>query len=144
MKSLLKARATGWCAALLLALAVAGCATPRNEAVSPAAAELIVTNARIATLDAKSRTVQASPGVPVGSLVARGEVALGFQQLSELIHIEGIDLLGPLPAAVQITTTFTAGLCPGSNQAAAVRGLLDFMASPAAAEAKQRQGMEPA
>ena len=92
----------------------------------------------------KSRIVQAPPGVPVGALVARGDVELGFQQLSELIHIEGIDLLGPLPAAVQITTTFTAGLCPGSSQAAAARGLLDFMASPAAAEAKQRQGMEPA
>lgn len=92
----------------------------------------------------KSRIVQTPPGVPVGALVARGDVELGFQQLSELIHIEGIDLLGPLPAAVQITTTFTAGLCPGSKQAAAVRGLLDFMASPAAAEAKQRQGMEPA
>ena len=92
----------------------------------------------------KSRIVQAPPGVPVGALVARGDVELGFQQLSELIHIEGIDLLGPLPAAVQITTTFTAGLCPGASQAAAARGLLDFMASPAAAEAKQRQGMEPA
>ena len=92
----------------------------------------------------KSRIVQAPPGVPVGALVARGDVELGFQQLSELIHIEGIDLLGPLPAAVQITTTFTAGLGPGSSQAAAARGLLDFMASPAAAEAKQRQGMEPA
>ena len=92
----------------------------------------------------KSRIVQAPPGVPVGALVARGDVELGFQQLSELIHIDGIDLLGPLPAAVQITTTFTAGLCPGSSQAAAARGLLDFMASPAAAEAKQRQGMEPA
>ena len=92
----------------------------------------------------KSRIVQAPPGVPVGALVARGDIELGFQQLSELIHIEGIDLLGPLPAAVQITTTFTAGLCPGSSQAAAARGLLDFMASPAAAEAKQRQGMEPA
>ena len=92
----------------------------------------------------KSRIVQAPPGVPVGALVARGDVELGFQQLSELIHIEGIDLLGPLPAAVQITTTFTAGLCPGSSQAAAARGLLDFMASPAAAEAKQNQGMEPA
>lgn len=92
----------------------------------------------------KSRIVQAPPGVPVGALVARGDVELGFQQLSELIHIEGIDLLGPLPAAVQITTTFTAGLCAGSNQSDAVRGLLNYMASPAAAEAKQRQGMEPA
>ncbi len=92
----------------------------------------------------KGRIVQAPPGVPVGALVARGDAELGFQQLSELIHIDGIDVLGPLPAAVQISTTFTAGLCPGSQQAAAVRGLLDFMASAATAEAKQGQGMEPA
>lgn len=90
------------------------------------------------------RIVQAPPGVPVGALVARGDVALGFQQLSELIHIDGIDLLGPLPAAVQITTTFTAGLCPGAPHSDAVRALLQFMASPAAAEAKHRQGMAPA
>lgn len=92
----------------------------------------------------KARIVQAPPGVPVGALVARGDVELGFQQLSELIHIEGLDLLGPLPAAVQITTTFTAGQCPGSAQGTAVRGLLDFMASADAAAAKQRQGMQPA
>ena len=92
----------------------------------------------------KNRTVQASPGVPVGSLVARGEVALGFQQLSELIHIEGIDLLGPLPPAIQITTTFTAGLCTGSAQADAVRALLQFMASPGTAALKRQQGMDPA
>ena len=92
----------------------------------------------------QGRIVQAPPGVPVGALVARGDVALGFQQLSELIHIEGIDLLGPLPPAIQITTTFTAGLCVGSAQSDAVRALLHFMASPATAEAKQRQGMVPA
>ena len=51
------------------------------------------------------RLVQAPPGMPVGSLVARGEVALGFQQLAELIHLQGIAILGPMPAAVQITTT---------------------------------------
>ena len=46
------------------------------------------------------RIVQAPPGVPVGSLVAQGEVALGFQQLSELMNLAGIDVLGPLPAAI--------------------------------------------
>jgi molybdate transport system substrate-binding protein len=46
----------------------------------------------------KSRIVTAPPGVPVGSLVAKGEVELGFQQLSELMHLEGIDVIGPLPA----------------------------------------------
>ena len=93
--------------------------------------------------DLQGRLVQAPPGVPVGSLVARGEVALGFQQLSELIHLQGIDILG-MPAAVQITTTFAGGVCKTSPQPERVRELLAFMASPAAEEAKRRNGMEPA
>lgn len=92
----------------------------------------------------KDRIVQAPPGVPVGALVARGEVALGFQQLSELIHVEGITILGPLPAAIQITTTFSAGIGTHSAQPEAVRALLAHMAAPQAAAAKQRQGMVPA
>ncbi|GHC87415.1 hypothetical protein GCM10007320_33700 [Pseudorhodoferax aquiterrae] len=92
----------------------------------------------------KGRTVQAPPGVPVGSLVAKGEAALGFQQLAELIHLQGIDLLGPLPPAVQITTVFSGGLAATASQPDAARALLAFFAAPAAAEAKQRQGMEPA
>ena len=92
----------------------------------------------------EERLVQAPPGVPVGSLLARGDVALGFQQLSELIHVEGIDLLGPLPPAVQIVTTFSAAAGPASAHADAVRALLDWMASPDTAQAKRRQGMEPA
>ncbi len=91
-----------------------------------------------------SRIVQAPPGVPVGKLVAQGEVELGFQQLSELIHLEGITVVGPLPANIQITTTFSAGVCTGSTQAQAVRDLLAFMASNQTADAKRRQGMEPA
>ena len=91
-----------------------------------------------------SRIIQAPPGVPVGSLVARGEVELGFQQLSELIHFEGIDVLGPLPPAIQIITTFSAGLAVASTQAEAVRTLLDFMISPAVQDVKLRNGMEPA
>jgi len=92
----------------------------------------------------QGRIVQAPPGVPVGSLVARGDVELGFQQLSELIHLQGIDVVGPLPAAIQIITTFSAGICTGSKQAATVRAMLDFMQSPQADAAKRAQGMEPA
>jgi molybdate transport system substrate-binding protein len=90
------------------------------------------------------RTVQAPPGVPVGTLVARGDVALGFQQISELMHLDGIDLLGPLPDAVQITTTFSGAACTATTQAEAVRSLLDFMTSPQADEAKHRHGMDAA
>ena len=89
------------------------------------------------------RMVQAPPGVPVGALVARGEVALGFQQLSELLHVPGIAIAGPLPAAIQITTTFSAGVGAQSPQAEAARALLAYLASPQAADAKRRQGMAP-
>jgi molybdate transport system substrate-binding protein len=92
----------------------------------------------------QDRIVQAPPGVPVGTLVARGDVALGFQQLSELIHVEGIAIVGPLPAAIQITTTFSACIGGQSERAEAVHALLAFMAGPQAAAAKLRQGMQPA
>lgn len=92
----------------------------------------------------KPRIVQARPGVPVGSLVASGEVALGFQQLSELIHVAGIQIVGSLPAAIAIDTVFSAGVVVGSAHTDAVQRLLAFMASPDSAEAKRRQGMNPA
>lgn len=90
------------------------------------------------------RIVQAPPGVPVGKLVASGEVEVGFQQLSELMHLSGIDVLGPMPPGSEIITTFSAGLCATSAQPEAVRALLAFMRSPAAVDAKRRHGMEPA
>lgn len=92
----------------------------------------------------QGRLVQAPPGIPVGALVARGEVALGFQQLSELIHLQGITLVGPMPAAVQITTTFSGGICASASRVEAVRAMLAYMASPDAEAAKRRNGMEPA
>jgi molybdate transport system substrate-binding protein len=92
----------------------------------------------------RTRIVQAPPGIPVGSLVADGQVELGFQQLSELMHLPGIDVLGPLPPSIQITTTFSAGVTALSTQPEAAREMLEFMASPAAAGAKRSHGMEPA
>jgi len=92
----------------------------------------------------RERIVQAPPGVPVGQLVASGEVELGFQQLSELLHLPGIAVLGTMPSGTEIVTTFSAGLCATSVQPEAVRALLAFLRSPAAADAKRRHGMEPA
>ena len=96
------------------------------------------------TQQIQGRIVQAPPGVPVGTLVATGQVELGFQQLSELIHLSGIDVLGPLPPEIQTITTFSAGLSITSTQGEAVRALLAFMASPAADGPKLNNGMDPA
>ena len=63
-----------------------------------------------------SRIVQAPPGVPVGTLIARGEVELGFQQLSELMHLPGIDVIGALPPEIQVMTVFSAAVCTASGQ----------------------------
>ncbi|OVZ59402.1 molybdenum ABC transporter substrate-binding protein [Pigmentiphaga sp. NML080357] len=92
----------------------------------------------------KDRTVQATPGVPVGSLIAKGEVELGFQQLSEMMNLPGIDILGPLPPEIQTLTTFSAGVATASAQPEAVRELLAFMASADTAQIKRSNGMEPA
>jgi molybdate transport system substrate-binding protein len=90
------------------------------------------------------RIVQASPGVPVGTLVAGGDIELGFQQLSELMHLPGIDVVGLLPPEIQAATVFSAAVCTASKRPAAAKALLAFLASSAADPAKRRHGMEPA
>jgi molybdate transport system substrate-binding protein len=90
------------------------------------------------------RIVQASPGVPVGTLVARGDVELGFQQLSELMHLPGIDVIGLLPPEIQVETVFSAAVCTGSNCPSAAKALLSFLASPEVDATKRRHGMAPA
>ena len=123
--------------AAVLAAPTLGCST------GPSGVQLAQLFARWGiTEQVRPRLVTAPPGVPVGSLVARGEVALGFQQLSELMALPGIDLLGLLPEAVQIVTTFSAARTPACRQPEAAQALLDFLGSPATADTKQRHGME--
>ena len=89
----------------------------------------------------KDRLVQAQPGVPVGSLVAQGKVALGFQQLSEMLGVQGITIVGGLPPAVEIITTFSGSVAATSSQADAVHALLAFWQSPACDALKRQHGM---
>jgi len=90
------------------------------------------------------RLVKAPPGVPVGSLVAQGDADLGFQQLSEFLGVEGVEILGPMPPQIQAVTVFAAGVASTSSQPDAARALIDYLASPATAETKRQHGMEPA
>jgi molybdate transport system substrate-binding protein len=116
-----------------------------SYSTGPSGVYLLKLFERWGMLDAiKPRIVQAPPGVPVGSLVAKGEVELGFQQLSELINLSGITVVGPLPPAIQTITTFSAAVCATSLKAGLAASLIAFMAAPEAACAKRKQGMEPA
>ena len=93
----------------------------------------------------KSRIVTPPPGIPVGSLIAKGEVALGFQQLSEMLNVPGIELVGLLPPEIEIITTFSGALASSSSSAitSAATALLDYMASAAAFDAIRNNGMSP-
>jgi molybdate transport system substrate-binding protein len=89
-------------------------------------------------------TARVVVGEPVGAAVARGDIEIGFQQISELNPIAGIALLGPLPPSVQQVSVFAAGLVAASTRQEAARRLMQFLASPAAAPAIVASGMEPA
>jgi molybdate transport system substrate-binding protein len=84
---------------------------------------------------------------PVGTYTAEmlltGEVDLAVQQISELNFVQGIELVGPLPAALQLTTVFVGGIHARARQLKAARALLSFLRSPEAAQAFRAQGLEP-
>jgi molybdate transport system substrate-binding protein len=92
----------------------------------------------------RGRVVVPPPGVPVGSLVAGGSVELGFQQLSELMNLAGIEVVGPLPPSIQSITIFSGGIVAGCADPQSARRLLEFMASPNVSDLKRRHGMEAA
>lgn len=88
----------------------------------------------------KSRRVV---GERVGAVVARGEAEIGFQQVSELMPVPGIDFVGPLPAPIQRVTVFAAGVGTPARQEALARRYIAFLASPSAAPAIEKTALEP-
>jgi len=88
----------------------------------------------------KSRTLMPDPGTPVGVLLAEGKAELGLQQISELMPVPGIEIVGPLPGDLQKMTTFSAGICADSANADAARALVTFLTAAAARPVMQKHG----
>jgi molybdate transport system substrate-binding protein len=93
--------------------------------------------------EVKGKLRQPPASVPVGTLIVSGEAELGFQQITELVHYDGIDYVGPLPAELQQKTVFSTGIHTAATQAEAARALARFITAPAAAPAIRKHGMEP-
>jgi molybdate transport system substrate-binding protein len=83
-------------------------------------------------------------GAQIAELVAKGEIELGFQQLSEIVHVRGAELVGPLPAGIQRVTLFAGGVHPGCAEPDVARSLLQFLGQAEHAPALRRHGLEPA
>jgi len=92
-------------------------------------------------IKAKSRKIEADP---VGGVVATGEFEIGFQQISELRPVKGIDIVGELPPGAQRVTVFAAGIPTTSKHPEAGGALIEWLASPAAYPAIKKSGLEPA
>lgn len=91
----------------------------------------------------KGRIVVSPADTPVGVVVARGGAEIGFQQVSELIHVKGIDYLGPLPADIQETTVFAAAVHKDARSPNAARALTRYLSAPDAAPVIRKAGMDP-
>ena len=91
----------------------------------------------------KSKIVPPIPDVPIGEVVARGDAEIGFQQVSELLPVKGIDYLGPLPADIQETTVFSAAVHNAAGPVDAAQALLKYLTAPEAAPIIRKTGMEP-
>jgi molybdate transport system substrate-binding protein len=89
------------------------------------------------------KVVQAPPGVPVGALIARGDVELGFQQMSEFLEVQGIEVAGLLPAEIQSVTLFACGVGAQAGNEAGARDLIGYLTSPDTNAIKWKHGMEP-
>ncbi|HEY7450796.1 MAG TPA: substrate-binding domain-containing protein [Vicinamibacterales bacterium] len=92
----------------------------------------------------RSRKVRGPPsGEPVAAVVARGEVEIGFQQVSELIHVPGVTFVGPIPAELQPGFSFVGAITRGARQPDAALALLRFLSSPEAASTIGKAGLTP-
>jgi molybdate transport system substrate-binding protein len=83
------------------------------------------------------------PATPVGEIVAHGDAEIGFQQISELNPVKGIDIVGPLPADLQKITVFSAGIATASKEPEAGRALIKFLTSKDASAEIVKSGLEP-
>lgn len=92
-------------------------------------------------IKAKSKKIEADP---VGGVVASGEFEIGFQQISELRPVKGIDIVGELPPGAQRVTVFAAGIPTTATHPEAAKALIDWFASPAAHAAIRKSGLKPA
>jgi molybdate transport system substrate-binding protein len=91
-------------------------------------------------IKSKSRKIEADP---VGGVVATGEFEIGFQQMSEMRPVKGIDIVGPLPLEVQKITVFAAGIPKTSKNPEAAKNLIEWLASPVAYKAIKESGLDP-
>jgi molybdate transport system substrate-binding protein len=91
----------------------------------------------------RAKATQSTSGIPVAHYLANGSVALGFQQVSELINEAGITLVGPLPADIQKIATFSSGILTRTAAPSPARALQTYLSSPAADAAIRKHGMEP-
>jgi molybdate transport system substrate-binding protein len=92
----------------------------------------------------KAKIVPPVPNVPIGEVVARGDADIGFQQVSELLPVQGIDYRGPLPADIQETTLFSAAVHNAAGPVDAASALLKYLTAPEAAAIIRKTGMDPA
>jgi molybdate transport system substrate-binding protein len=98
---------------------------------------------KLGIADAMRDKARKIPATPVGEIVARGDAEIGFQQVSELLPVQGIEIVGQLPSELQKVTVFSAGIASVSKEPDAGKALIKFLASPAASAAIIKSGMEP-
>ncbi len=99
--------------------------------------------ARLGIADEMKDKARKIPATPVGEIVARGDAEIGFQQISELKPVSGIDIVGPLPDDLQKITVFSAGIATVSKEPDAGKALIKYLGSPAVSAALIKSGMEP-